>query len=66
MSCDLNISYRFSLFPKNTDPNLIKRNVLTKLLTAGETGGDKAVHTDIVELFLAVFQQQGCERQERF
>ena len=38
---------------------------LTTLLgRAGETGGDKAVHTDIVDLFLAVFQQQGFVTQK--
>ena len=37
---------------------------LSKLLTrAGETGGDKAVQTDIVGLFLTVFQQQGFVTQ---
>jgi YD repeat-containing protein len=38
---------------------------LTNLLErAGEKGGDKAVHTDIVDLFLAVFQQQGFVTQK--
>lgn len=56
---------------------------LTKLLErAGQTGGDQAVHTNIVDLFDAVLLQQGfvtqwsdsyhyivsqyCQRQEKF
>lgn len=38
---------------------------LTKVLErAGETGGDKAVHTDIVDLFGAVLLQQGFVTQK--
>ena len=37
---------------------------VTNLLErAGKTGGDKAVHTNIVDLFLAVFQQRGFVTQ---